>query len=328
MSQKELTELAQQIYGKSDKRVKELQSMYHATQIQIEGIITQFVSDDDNWNLPAPKRLKEQLLSELMTMYREADSGDQALIAVAMTGRSIATINEAVKVSAGIALLSLAHQRRVQLADTLQEIPQQVRTVGYRKATKKINHYFNRLNGRPPTTAEHEYELARRIPGKYHRVLAQKSVSKMVQKFGSGIDTDEAINRNTVAMMNKVNDLVDRINVNHIKPQEYSRELADMFTGSNSTGRGAVYNAERLLRTESAYTFANTLKDDFKRRKVKYFTNVSVLGSHTCKFCERMDGKTFKVSNMQPGVNCAPFHPNCQCDIVEATKEDIESMDF
>ncbi|TAS95516.1 hypothetical protein, partial [Lactiplantibacillus plantarum] len=61
MSQKELTELAQQIYGKSDERVKELQSMYHATQIQIEGIITQFVSDDDNWNLPAPKRLKEQL---------------------------------------------------------------------------------------------------------------------------------------------------------------------------------------------------------------------------------------------------------------------------
>ena len=169
MGQKELTDLAKQIYGSSDKRVKELQSMYHATQIQIEGIISEFVSDDDNWNLPAPKRLKEQLLSELMTMYREADSGDQALIAVAMTGRSIATINESVKVSAGIALLSLAHQRRVQLADTLQEIPQQVRTVGYRKATKKINHYFNRLNGRPPTTAEHEYELARRIPGKYLR---------------------------------------------------------------------------------------------------------------------------------------------------------------
>ncbi|TAS95534.1 hypothetical protein, partial [Lactiplantibacillus plantarum] len=66
----------------------------------------------------------------------------------------IATINEAVKVSAGIALLSLAHQRRVQLADTLQEIPQQVRTVCYRKTTKKINRYFNQLNGRPPTTIE------------------------------------------------------------------------------------------------------------------------------------------------------------------------------
>lgn len=327
MSQKELTELAKKIYGSSDERVKELQSMYNATQIQIEGIISNFLSDNDNWNVQAPQRLKNELREELKQMYNDAGDGDQALIAVAMTGRVLSTISDAVKVSVGIALLNLAHKRRAQLASALSVIPQEVRSVGYRKATREINQYFTNMNGRPPTTAEHEYELARRYPGKYHRVLAQKSVSKMVQKFGSGINTDESINRNTVAIMNKVNQLVDKISTDHIKPQEYSRELANIITGGSSS-RGAVYNAERLLRTESAYTFANSLKDDFKRRKVKYFTNISVLGSHTCKFCERMDGKTFKVSDMQPGVNCAPFHPNCQCDIVESTKEDIKNMDL
>lgn len=328
MSQKELTSLAKQIYGSSDKRVKELQSMYHATQIEIAGIISNFISDDDNWNVQAPKQLKMQLMDELKQMYKSADNADQSLIAVTMANHALSTIGDAVKISASIALLELAHKRRVQLANTLEAIPQQVRSVGYDKASRQTDKHFKKINGRLPNPAEHEYELARRYPAKYHKVLAQNSVSKMVQKFGSGIDTNEAINRNTVAMMNKVNELVDRIDTRHIKPQEYSRDLVKIFTGSNSPNRGAVYNAERLLRTESAYTFANSLKDDFKKRKVKYFTNVSIRGRNTCKFCERMDSKTFKVSDMQPGVNCAPFHPNCQCDIIEATKEDIENMNL
>lgn len=62
MSQKELTELAQQIYGKSDKRVKELQSMYHATQIQIEGIISEFVSDDDKLEPASTKTAKRAVI--------------------------------------------------------------------------------------------------------------------------------------------------------------------------------------------------------------------------------------------------------------------------
>ena len=110
MSQKELTSLAKQIYGSSDKRVKELQSMYHATQIEIEGIISNFISDDDNWNVQAPKRLKMQLMDELKQMYKSADNADQSLIAVTMTNRALSTIEDAVKISASIALLELAHR--------------------------------------------------------------------------------------------------------------------------------------------------------------------------------------------------------------------------
>lgn len=53
-----LTDLAKRIYGASDKRVKELEKMYNATEIEIEGIISHFISDDDNWNLQAPTALK------------------------------------------------------------------------------------------------------------------------------------------------------------------------------------------------------------------------------------------------------------------------------
>lgn len=322
-----LTDLAKEIYGNSDKRVKELEQMYNATQIEIEGIISRFVSDDDNWNLPAPKSLKTRLMDELEEMYKNAGGDDKALISASMSNRKLTTITDAVQVSAGIALIRLAQKRREQLADSLQVIPRLVRQKSYQQVRQRTRKQFVKKYGRQPTPIEHEYELARRYPAKYHKPLAQNSVSKMVSKYGSGIDTNASINRDTVAVMNKVNNMVTDILQNHRKPQDYRRELSNIITGGKNS-KGALGNAERLLRTESAYTFANSLQDDYKSRGVKYFTNQANLGKNTCRFCERMDGKTFKVSEMQPGVNCFPFHPNCQCDIIEATKEDIESTKF
>lgn len=322
-----LTDLAKEIYGNSDKRVKELEQMYNATQIEIEGIISRFVSDDDNWNLPAPKSLKKRLMGELEEMYKNAGGDDKALISASMSDRKLTTITDAVQVSAGIALIRLAQKRREQLADSLQAIPRLVIQKGYQQVRQRTRKQFAKKYGRQPTPIEHEYELARRYPAKYHKPLAQNSVSKMVRKYGSGIDTNASISRDTVAVMNKVNNMVTDILQNHRKPQDYRRELSNIITGGKNS-KGALGNAERLLRTESAYTFANSLQDDYKSRGVKYFTNQANLSKNTCKFCERMDGKTFKVSEMQPGVNCFPFHPNCQCDIIEATKEDIESTKF
>lgn len=322
-----LTELAKEIYGNSDKRVKELQQMYNATQIEIEGIISRFVSDDDNWNVKAPKALKHRLVEELKEMYREAGGDDRTLISATMIGRKLSTISDAVQVSTGIALIKLAQERREQLAHALQSIPQLVQQKSYQQVRRRTRKQFVKKYGRQPTPIEHEYELARKYPVKYHKPLAQNSVSKMIRRFGSGIDTNASINRDTVALMNKVNSLVDDILKNHRKPQDYSKDFANLITGNNSN-RGAVYNAERLLRTESAYVFANSLQDDYKARGVKYYTNQANLGKNTCKHCERMDGTTFKVSEMQPGVNCFPFHPNCQCDIIEATKNDIKASKF
>ena len=32
-----------------------------------------------------------------------------------------------------------------------------------------------------------------------------------------------------------------------------------------------------------------------------------------CKVCKALDGKTFKVKDMEPGENAPPMHPNCHC---------------
>lgn len=39
--------------------------------------------------------------------------------------------------------------------------------------------------------------------------------------------------------------------------------------------------------------------------------------------CHEMDGKKFKFSEKQIGVNCPPFHPNCKCRIEPVPKSDI-----
>ena len=35
-----------------------------------------------------------------------------------------------------------------------------------------------------------------------------------------------------------------------------------------------------------------------------------------CGLCKPLDGKTFKVSKMESGLNAAPMHPNCRCSTV------------
>lgn len=45
---------------------------------------------------------------------------------------------------------------------------------------------------------------------------------------------------------------------------------------------------------------------------MKEYEILSTLDNRTSQICRSMDGKVFKVSEMQPGVNDSPFHPNCR----------------
>lgn len=90
-------------------------------------------------------------------------------------------------------------------------------------------------------------------------------------------------------------------------PNEFVSEFKKQ---TNST----TYNASRLLVTESARVQTESqkiayLKDLAEDGEYKY---VAKIDSKTSKLCHSLNGKTFNVKDMVPGVNAPPMHPWCR----------------
>ena len=93
--------------------------------------------------------------------------------------------------------------------------------------------------------------------------------------------------------------------------------IADGFVkyvsdASAKTYKQKLSRAENLVMTETAYFRAEGQRKSYKELGVEEFENCATLDSRTSEICRDMDGTHFPVSEMQPGLNCPPFHPRCR----------------
>ncbi|RXZ77261.1 phage head morphogenesis protein [Paenibacillaceae bacterium] len=89
--------------------------------------------------------------------------------------------------------------------------------------------------------------------------------------------------------------------------------------------RVSYSNAARLVRTETAFFVEQGTMDSYKASGVvQKYEILAVLDNRTSPICQSLDGKVFKVSEMEVGVNCPPFHVNCRTTTVPYFDEDID----
>lgn len=99
-------------------------------------------------------------------------------------------------------------------------------------------------------------------------------------------------------------------------PRELARHLVKLFGVRRS-------DAERLLQTELARVQTEAQKQSFERNGYEEYEFIA-LGT-ACEVCKAIDGKHFKVKDMQPGKNAPPMHPRCRCST--AAHMDREEFD-
>ncbi|WP_080952904.1 minor capsid protein [Clostridium tetani] len=79
----------------------------------------------------------------------------------------------------------------------------------------------------------------------------------------------------------------------------------------------AKNRARTLVNTESSYITSKATFDSYNKSGViKQYEILATLDLRTSRICREMDGKVFKVSEKEIGVNAPPFHPNCRTAIV------------
>lgn len=84
------------------------------------------------------------------------------------------------------------------------------------------------------------------------------------------------------------------------------KSLVERFQVSRS-------NAERLVQTESAFFVEQATMAGYKASGlVDEYEVLATLDNKTSEICQGMDGKRFRVSDQEPGVNAPPFHARCR----------------
>ena len=79
----------------------------------------------------------------------------------------------------------------------------------------------------------------------------------------------------------------------------------------------------RLLKTESSRIRSQAQIDSYNANEFDHFRYVAEPGH--CALCGKLNGKVFKTSEAELGVNMPPRHPNCRCStygIIEMKRKD------
>ncbi|ANK59822.1 minor capsid protein [Loigolactobacillus backii] len=326
MAQHNISDLAKKIYGASDARVKQLEQMYSASQGQINDIISRFIADKRNWQANAPKDEISHFMQQLQNLMSNATPDNQQLLRVTYDNKPLKSNHDLLTASVNYVMIQLAMSRKQQLSDTTGSIPQEVRSNKFKAVSNKVTKQLKQQIKRDPTTDEVNTQIAKTMNNPYHKGLTQKAVSKILASNYKGQDPNSSINSEVIQTMRKLDGIVDQALKNHQKPQDYAKQVNKLLTGQDVSTNGSMGRAAMILRTQAADTYMESKKSDFHSRGVAKYMNQSILAESTCNDCEDMDGTVFNVDDMEQGVNAPPFHPNCQCDIVEVPDDDYSSI--
>lgn len=150
--------------------------------------------------------------------------------------------------------------------------------------------------------AREEYERQSGILGQTINANEKNIQSIVNASFLSATWSDRLWSDQT-ALRAELDKLLHRGIVQGLNPRELARELRKVFNTS-------VYNSERLLRTELARVQGDAFKDSMEQAGIEKYEYIAE--PTACDVCKPLDGKIFRVEDMQPGVNFL-MHPNCRC---------------
>lgn len=104
-----------------------------------------------------------------------------------------------------------------------------------------------------------------------------------------------------------VNNLSQTLGKMVVKGEAPDKAIAAISKQFNVSRKAAV----TLVQTEASFFAEQAKLDIYKELDVEEYEFASSLTERTCPECGALDGKHWKVTKKEPGVNFPPIHPNC-----------------
>lgn len=208
-------------------------------------------------------------------------------------------------------LESPAYQARLERLQQLQnQLDMTMQNVYQQEKVKSTSHYVDLAN---EAYYRSIFDIQQRTGlGFGFNLISPKAIDRVINSKWSGENYSARIWNNTQAL---VQDLKEELLLSLITGRT-DRETADIIANKFAAGSS---QARRLVRTESC-NLANQMEmASYEECGIEYYIYVATLDLRTSSICRSLDGKRFKVSEQQPGLNCPPMHPWCRsttiCDI-------------
>jgi SPP1 gp7 family putative phage head morphogenesis protein len=208
-------------------------------------------------------------------------------------------------------LESPAYQARLERLQQLQnQLDLTMRNVYQQERIKSTGHYVDLAN---ESYYRSIFDIQQRTGLNFSfNLISPKAIDRVINSKWAGSNYSARIWNNTQAL---AQDLKEELLLSLVTGRT-DRETADIIANKFAAGTG---QARRLVRTESC-NLANQMEmASYEECGIEYYIYVATLDLRTSSICRSLDGKRFKVSEQQPGLNCPPMHPWCRsttiCDI-------------
>ncbi len=143
--------------------------------------------------------------------------------------------------------------------------------------------------------------------------LDRQTIEQVINAKFNGMNYSERIWRNTDILANQLKERLVVAVATGQGIEKTSREFRERFGVQK-------YYTERLVRTETNYFHNAGEVESYRKLGFEYFTFIATLDNRTSEICAEMDGKTFKMTEAEAGLNVPPLHPNCRSTIAAAFK--------
>ena len=179
--------------------------------------------------------------------------------------------------------------------------------------------------------------LAKRFKDTFNltfNTIASNKMKQILMSDWSGANWSERLWKDREKVGIKLTEVLEKGIPQGTSLQKMARELRDL-TGESFN------NAFRLIRTETSFIDSQVTFEGYEQARkelgLEYYMYDAFLDSRTSAICREMDGKYFKITEKEIGVNFPPMHPNCRSttqlvldddDMKEPVKELTEFKDF
>src|SRR5690625_100922 len=155
--------------------------------------------------------------------------------------------------------------------------------------------------------ARNEYERMSAILN-YTVQYKAKDIKELVDSSFLTANWSERIWDKQDALRSELDRLISRGIVQGKGSEELARDLRKTFNKG-------IYNTERLMVTEMTRVETQVHKNILEDAGIEEYEFIAKIDSRTSDECRRLDGKVFKVKDLEYGENAPPVHPNCRSSI-------------
>ena len=205
------------------------------------------------------------------------------------------------------------------LKDTMAEVDTVMKLVYNNELAVSTEHYKKAAND---SFLKNTYTLQQQT-GYGYRVstLPPETVSKLLKSKWSGANYSKRIWNNTTTLAGDLKtELLTSVLMGRTESETMKIFLNKFAVGANT--------ARRLVRTESAYIYNQMDTEAYKESGIEYYRFVATLDLKTSKVCQELDGKVFKTTDAQVGVNFPPMHPWCRSVTIANIDDDtLKTLD-